>query len=229
MPLGKVDVEDWLHAVAPGTGVTVLSRKAGFSRVRILQQLSGDRVPEETILKVSRALELDPLAQLRSFPGYGYLEPSRPDPREIPAYIRWDYLMRGCAAIELQEPLGEATLGPTNFPGASRQWIASVDPDDGLRKHLEKAGPISGPGLSKMLNGALRLDLALLAAQYAGLPRTSAYVAARLLTPAEAGWAADERMQWLQGLDRTQRLQLLERRIHAAWVREKLNEETLRP
>nr|AXV46413.1 hypothetical protein pA40H2_p58 [Arthrobacter sp.] len=228
MPLAKPDVEHWLHAVAPGIGVTVLSQRAGFSRIRIFQQLSGDRVPEETILKVSRVLELDPLEQLRSFQGYEYLESSRPDPREVPAYIRWDYLGRGCAAIELQEPLTESVLGPVCFPGASRQWIDSVDPDGGSRKHLEKTGPISGQGLSKMLNSPLRLDLAVLAAQYADLPLSSAYVVAGLLTPSEAGWAADERVQWLQQQGKIQRLQLLEKRIHAARVREERNRDSAR-
>ncbi|MDO2934176.1 hypothetical protein Q2T94_07685 [Paeniglutamicibacter sulfureus] len=223
--LGQMDVERWLHLVAPGIGVTALSLRAGFSRVRIFQQLSGDRVVEETILRVSRVLGLDPMEQLRSFPGYEYLVPSRPDPRELPAYIRWDHLMRGCAAIELLEPLSEAALGPTHFPGVSGQWVESVDPDGGLRKHLKNAGPISDPGISKMLQGRLRLDLGLLAAQYADLPRTSAYVVAQLLTPAEAGWVADERVQWLQGLGKAERLQLLERRVHAAWVREKRNRD----
>lgn len=79
-----------------------------------------------------------------------------------------------------------------------------------------------------MLNGPLRLDLALLAAQYADLSLSSAYVVARLLTPSEAGWAADERVQWLQGLGKIERLKLLEKRFHAARVREERDEDSAR-
>ena len=94
-----------------------------------------------------------------------------------------------------------------------------------MRKYLQSAGPISNPGLSKMLNGPLRFDLALLAAQYANVPKVSALVAAHLLTPAEAGWVVDERVQWLQGLGKVERLQLVETRIHAALVREQRSQD----
>ena len=70
MILTKNDVEHWLSSVAPGIGLTVLSKQAGFSRIRIIQQLAGDRVPAETIIKVSRVLGLNPLEQLRSFQDY---------------------------------------------------------------------------------------------------------------------------------------------------------------
>ncbi|MFJ6419019.1 hypothetical protein [Paeniglutamicibacter sp. NPDC091659] len=225
MPLTKTEVERWLNSVAPGVGLTVLSKKAGFSRIRIIQQLTGDRVQEETIIKVSRVLDIDPLEQLRSFKGYEHLEPSRPDRREVDAFIRWEHLLRACAAIEFAEPVTETSLGPTHFGETSRQWIDSIDPDGRLRKYLQTAGPISNPGLSKMLNGALRFDLALLAAQYANVPKVSALVASHLLTPEEAGWVVDERVQWLRGLGKVERLQLVETRIHAALVREQRSQD----
>lgn len=225
MILTKTDVEHWLDSVAPGIGLTVLSRQAGFSRIRIIQQLAGDRVQVETIIKVARVLDLNPLEQLRSFKGYEHLAPSRPDRREVGAFIQWEHLLRAGAALAFGAPVTEPSLGPTHFGETSRQWIDSIDPDGGLRKHLQAAGPISNPGLSKMLNGPLRLDLALLAAQYAEVPRVSALVAAHLLTPAEAGWAADERVQWLQGLGKLERLQLVETRIHAAIVREQRTQD----
>jgi hypothetical protein len=225
VPLTKTDVEHWLNSVAPGIGLTVLSKQAGFSRIRIIQQLAGDRVQEETIIKVSRVLKLNPREQLRSFPGYEYLEPSRPDPREVGAFIQWEHLLRACAAIELSEPVTEPSLGPIHFGETSRQWVDGIDPDGGLRKHLQISGPISNPGLSKMLNGSLRLDLALHAARYADVPKVSAWVAAHLLTPAEAGWVADERLRWLHGLGKVQRLQLVETRIHAAIVREQRTQD----
>ena len=225
MILTKTDVEHWLDSVAPGIGLTVLSRQAGFSRIRIIQQLAGDRVQVETIIKVSRVLDLNPLEQLRAFKGHEDLEPSRPDRREVGAFIQWEHLLRASAALELGEPVTESSLGPTHFGETSRQWIDSIDPDGGLRKHLQAAGPISNPGLSKMLNGPLRLDLALLAAQYSDVPRVSAFAAAHLLTPAEAGWVADERVQWLQGLGKVERLQLVETRIHAAIVREQRTQD----
>ncbi|GAA1495378.1 hypothetical protein [Paeniglutamicibacter kerguelensis] len=221
MALTQDEVGRWLTSVAPGVGLTVLSREAGFSRVRLRQQLVGDRVSEETIIKISRVLNLHPLEQLRYFTEYQYLEPSRPDPREIGAFIQWEHLLRACAALEFGESLMEQSLGPTHFGETSRQWIDSIDPEGSLRKYLQIAGPISDPGLSKMLGGPLRLDLALLAAQYTGLPKTSAWVVAQLLTPAEAGWDVSERAQWLQGMERTERLDVVETRIHAALMRER--------
>ncbi|MDQ0095812.1 hypothetical protein [Paeniglutamicibacter psychrophenolicus] len=74
MILTKTDVGHWLDSVAPGIGLTVLSRQAGFSRIRIIQQLAGDRVQAETIIKVARVLDLNPLEQLRSFKGHEDLE-----------------------------------------------------------------------------------------------------------------------------------------------------------
>lgn len=76
-----------------------------------------------------------------------------------------------------------------------------------------------------MLNGPLRFDLALLAAQYADIPRVSALVVSGLLSPAEAGWAADERVQWLNRLGRVERLQLVEARIHSVIVREQRTQD----
>ena len=219
MALTHGEVGRWLRSVAPGVGVTVLSREAGFSRVRLRQQLASDRVPEETIIKISRVLNLHPLEQLRRFTEYQHLEPSRPDPREIGAYIQWEHLLRACAALEFGDPLTEDFLGPTYFGETSRQWIDSIDPDRRLRTYLQTTGPISSPGLSKMLGGPLRLDLALLAALHADIAPISAWVVARLLTPAEAGWHVDERVQWLQGLEQVERLELLEVRLHATLIR----------
>ncbi|MBP2388438.1 hypothetical protein JOF47_004011, partial [Paeniglutamicibacter kerguelensis] len=48
----------------------------------------------------------------------------------------------------------------------------------------------------------------------------SALVASQLLTPAEAGWDAEERVQWLHGLGKVERLHLVKGRIHTAIVRE---------
>jgi hypothetical protein len=221
MVVAKGDFRRWLSTVAPNTGLTTLSKAAGHSRMLIRQQLSEDRVQEATVIKVCRVLGLDPLEQLRSFPGHDSLEPSRPDSREIGAFIRWEYLLRACA---VSEPGGEtpteSSLGPLFGGETSRQWINDIDPDHGLRKHLQVHGPISGPGLSKSLNGPLRYNLAVLAVQYAALPPVSALVVSRLLTPVEAGWETDERVRWLQGLATVERLQLLECRTHAAIVRE---------
>lgn len=131
--------------------------------------------------------------------------------------------MRACA---VSGPGGEtpteSSLGPLICGETSRQWINDIDPDHGLRKHLQVHGPVSGPGLSKGLNGPLRYGLAVLAVQYAALPPVSALVVSRLLPPAEAGWETDERVRWLQCLATVERLQLLEDRTHAAIVREQL-------
>ena len=221
MAVAEDDFRRWLSTVTPNVGLTTLSKAAGYSRMLIRQQLSGDRVQEATVIKICRALDLDPLEQLRSFPARGSLEPSRPDKREIGAFIRWEHLLRACAISDLDgEAPTESSLGPLFGPETSRQWVDDIDPDHGLRKHLQAHGPISSPGLSKNLNGPLRYDLAVLAVQDAALPPISALVVSRLLTPAEAGWEPDERVHWMQGLATLERLQLLEDRTHAAIVRQ---------
>lgn len=222
MVVAEDDFRHWLSTVAPNIGLTTLSKAAGYSRMLIRQQLSEDRVQEATVIKICRALDLDPLEQLRSFSGHDSLEPSRPDSREIGAFIRWEYLFRACAISDLDgEAPTESSLGPLFGPETIRQWVTDIDPDHGLRKHLQVHGPISSPGLSKNLNGPLRYDLAVLAVHYAALPPVSALVVSQLLTPEEAGWEADERVRWLQGLPTVERLQLLEDRTHAAIVRER--------
>lgn len=221
MGVAEGDFRRWRALVAPDIGLITLSKTAGYSRLLIRQQVAGDRVQEATVIKVCRALGLDPLEQLRGFPGHGSLEPSRTDARKIGAFIRWEYLFRACAAWGLDgEAPTESSLGPPFGPETSRQWINDIDPDRGLRKHLQVHGPISTPSLSTALNGPLRHDLAVLAVQYAALPPVSALVVSQLLTPAEAGWEPDERVRWLQGLATVERLQLLENRTHAAIVRE---------
>lgn len=213
------DVRRWLSGVAPDVGLTVLSTAAGYSRMLIGQQIAGDRVKEETIVRVARVLGLDPLTQLRTFPSHASLAPSCPDTREVGAFIRWEYLLRACASLELGEPITEISLGPVWFGETSRQWINCLDQGRGLRENLERNGQISGPALAKALGGPLRWDLAVLSARFAGVPQASAMVVARLLTPAEAGWKVDERVQWLKALSRQERLSFLERRVHAAVVR----------
>lgn len=223
MVVAEIDFRRWLTTVAPHIGLTTLSKAAGHSRMLIRQQLAEDRVQESTVIKICRALDLDPLEQLQIFPGHDSLEPSRPDPRETGSFIGWEYLFRACAISDQNvEAPTESSLGPRFGPETSRQWINDIDPGHELRKHLQVHGPISSPGLSKNLNGALRYDLAVLAVQYAALPPVSALVVSRLLTPEEAGWKADERVRWLQGLPTVERLQLLEVRTHAAIMREKL-------
>ena len=221
MVVAEGDFRRWLTTVAPNIALTTLSKATGHSRMLIRQQLAEDRVQEATVIKVCRVLGLDPLEQLRSFPGHASLGPSRPDSRETGAFIGWEYLFRACA---VSGPGGDAptesSLGPLFGRETSRQWINDIDPDHGLRKHLQVHGPISGPGLSKSLNGPLRYNLAVLAVQYAALPPVSALVVSRLLTPAEAGWESDERVRWLQALATVERLQLLEDRTHGVIVRE---------
>lgn len=230
MGVAEGEFRHWLATVAPDIGLTTLSKAAGHSRMLIRQQLAGDRVQEATVIKICRALDLDPLEQLRNFPGHGSLEPSRPDSREIGAFIRWEYLLRVCAAWGLEgEVPTEFSLGPPFGPETSRQWINDIDPDHGLRKNLRVHGPISSPGLSKGLNGPLRYDLAVLAVQYAALPTVSALVVSRLLTPREAGWEPDERVRWLQGLATVERLQLLEERTHMTIVRKQHGGRTAAP
>ena len=181
MVVAECDFRRWLTTVAPNIGLTTLSKAAGYSRMLIRQQLAGDRVQEETVIKVCRVLGIDPL------------EPSRPDSREIGAYIRWEYLLHACAVSGREEEAPtESSLGPLLGRETSRQWINDIDPDHGLRKHLQVHGPVSGPGLPKGLNGPLRYDLSILAMRYAASPPVSAFVVSRLLTPAEAGWEPDE-------------------------------------
>lgn len=222
MVVAEDDFRRWLSAAAPNIGLTTLSKAAGYSRMLIRQQLSEDRVQEATVIKICRALDLDPLEHLRSFPSHHSLEPSRPDSREIGAFIRWEYLFRACAISDLDgEAPTESSLGQLFGPETIRQWVTDIDPDHGLRKYLQVHGPISSPGLSNNLNGPSRYDLAVLAVQYAALPPVSVLVVSRLLTPEEAGWEADERVRWFQGLPTVERLQLLEDRTHAAIVRER--------
>lgn len=171
------DFRRWLTTVAPNIGLTTLSKATGHLSMLIRQQLADDWVQEATVIKVCRVLGVDPLEQLRSFSGHDSLEPSRPDSREIGAFIRWEYLLRACAVSGAwREAPTESSLGPLFGRETSRQWINDIDPDHGLRKHLQVHGPVSGPGLSKGLNGPSRFDLAVLAVQYAALPPVSALV-----------------------------------------------------
>ncbi|GIU55432.1 hypothetical protein NicSoilC12_11810 [Arthrobacter sp. NicSoilC12] len=73
MPLPAKAFQLWLHRVAPSASTADLCRISGIKRTTFAQQLVRGKVAETTLVSISRALDLSPLAELASFEHYAEL------------------------------------------------------------------------------------------------------------------------------------------------------------
>jgi hypothetical protein len=215
MAIAASAVKGWIAEVCPDAPLSRIATQAGMSRITLHQQLVRGNVPEKSVVAVARSLGLSPLGALAGFEPYTDLRPSRPDSREVLAFVDWPELLKAIASVYRGEPIAESDLGDPVFPDSSRVWVDAIDAGN-LRRAVEEEAGLTSSNVAGALRTTLKVPLAVCFARNAGTPLASAFVVSGLLTPMEAGWDADERVQALLGRSPSDLLRLVGVRAGAA-------------
>lgn len=223
MKLGRSEVQSWLDAVAPDTGLVRLARLSGLPRLRITQQVSGGSVAPATIAAIARSLGLDPFRELSKFPQFSNIVPASPVADEITAFIPTPGLLQVISHRLNSGMADEIELGDETYDQVALNWFALAD-DGNLRAHLQQELGIAQPTLWKMLRTRLREDVSLEIARYANYPPVSALVVSGVLTGIEAGWNADCRSDWANNVPLGQLSAVAEKRLHELGKQERNSE-----
>lgn len=213
MPLPAKAFQLWLHGVAPTASTADICRISGIKRTTLAQQLVRGKVAETTLVSISRALRLNPMAALGSFANYAELagEPQPPTAAELVSQIATMDLLR--AVIERSSRAhegagegaadGQATpppLSPAPHATSVRNWVDAID-DGELRHRVSAATGVAPQNYSAQLTAnRLSPELAVATARAAGVGFTGGLVATGLITEEEAGWAPDAKQLALAAL-----------------------------
>ena len=214
MPLPAKAFQLWLHGVAPTASTADICRISGIKRTTLAQQLVRGKVAETTLVSISRALRISPLAALGSFANYAELagEPLPPTAAELVSQIATMDLLR--AVIERSAPAhggaGEAgsaeaqatppALSPAPHATSVRNWVDAID-DGELRHRVSAATGVAPQNYSAQLTAnRLSPELAVATARAAGVGFTGGLVATGLITEGEAGWTPDAKQAALAAL-----------------------------
>ena len=213
MKLGRSEVQSWLDAVAPGTGLVRLAQVSNLPRLRVTQQVSRGSVAPSTVAAISRGLNRDPLTELSRFQEFSHIVPAMPTATEMAAFIPTPGLLQAMAHRLNSVVTTEDELGDETYEHAAMYWFACAD-DGNLRAHIQQELEIAQSTLWKMLRTRLREDVSLEIARYANFPLVSTLVVSGVLTGKEAGWDADCRSRWVNAVPLGQLLAVAEKRLH---------------
>ncbi|GAP56122.1 hypothetical protein AHiyo6_26870, partial [Arthrobacter sp. Hiyo6] len=89
MPVPAKAFQRWLHNVAPAASTADICRISGVKRTTLAQQLVRGKVAESTVVSISRAFGINPVAALASFESFKELagSPVPPTPGELVSQI----------------------------------------------------------------------------------------------------------------------------------------------
>lgn len=179
-----------------------ISRISGVKRTTLAQQMVRGKVAETTVVSISRAYGINPLAALASFEAYsGLREPfASPTTAELISLVSTLDLMQ--ALIERARPGSSPTLGLEDpaHPTSVKNWVDAID-DGELRLRVSEATGIAPQNFSAHLTAnRMPPELAVATARAAGVGPTAGLVAIGLITEEEAGWPPDARRRALDSL-----------------------------
>ena len=209
MPLPAKAFQLWLHGAAPTASTADICRISGIKRTTLAQQLVRGKVAETTLVSISRALGLNPMAALGTFASYAELagRPQPPTAAELVSQVATLDLLR--AVIGRSSPAlaggeeGQAAspaLSPAPHATSVRNWVDSID-DGELRHRVSNATGVAPQNYSAQLTAnRLSPELAVATARAAGVGFTGGLVATGLITEEEAGWAPDAKQSALAAL-----------------------------
>lgn len=220
MPLPAKAFQRWLHGIAPDTSMADVCRLSKVKRTTLAQQLVRGKVAEATVVSISRAFNVDPVASLAYFDTYrdlaGPLIPPRQE--ELVSQIATADLLReviartvpgadGAADSEGGVPeagarraVEEWELDPTPHATSVKNWVDAID-DGELRHRVSAATGIAPQNYSAQLSAnRLSAGLAVATAVAAGVGLTDGLVATGLVTEEEAGWLPGARQAALDSL-----------------------------
>ena len=209
MPLPAKAFQLWLHGVAPTASTADICRISGIKRTTLAQQLVRGKVAETTLVSISRALRLSPLAALASFDNYAELAgtPQPPTPAELVSQVATMDLLRAVidrsaagSGAAGEGPARRPALGPAPHSTSVRNWVDAID-DGELRHRVSAATGVAPQNYSAQLTAnRLSPELAVATARAAGVGFTGGLVATGLITEEEAGWAPGAKQTALDAL-----------------------------
>ena len=210
MPLPAKAFQLWLHRVAPTASTADICRISGIKRTTLAQQLVRGKVAETTLVSISRALDLGPLAELASFDHYAELAaaPQPPTPAELVSQVATMDLLRAVISRSSAAYGGFGDHGSSMTPALSpaphatsvRNWVDAID-DGELRHRVSAATGVAPQNYSAQLTAnRLSPELAVATARAAGVGFTGGFVATGLITEEEAGWTQGAKQAALDAL-----------------------------
>jgi hypothetical protein len=207
MPLPAKAFQRWLQGVAPDTSVADVARASGVKRTTLAQQLVRGKVAEATVVGISRAFNINPVAALGSFEPYQDLgkPPVPPTLQELVSQIATADLLH--AIIARTGPDGGSGTGarppelsPPPHATSVKNWVDAID-DGELRHRVSAATGVAPQNYSAQLSAnRLAPELAVATSRAAGVGLAGGLVATGLVTEAEAGWPAGARQAALDRL-----------------------------
>jgi len=212
MPLPAKAFQRWLHGIAPDASVADVARASGVKRTTLAQQLVRGKVAEATVVGISRAYSINPVAALGSFEPYRDLgqPPIPPTLQELVSQIATADLLHaiiartgadaGPDAAGTGRGTGPPELSPPPHATSVKNWVDAID-DGELRHRVSAATGVAPQNYSAQLTAnRLAPELALATSRAAGVGLAGGLVAAGLVTETEAGWPPDARQAALDRL-----------------------------
>ncbi|WP_395401755.1 hypothetical protein ACHMXB_00325 [Arthrobacter sp. UC242_113] len=215
MPLPAKAFQRWLNGVAPDTSTADICRVSGVKRTTLAQQLVRGKVAETTVVSISRAYNINPVAALATFDTYSDLASSSlpPSDKELVSQIATVDLLR--AVIVRTAPAGHTGTGPTGTGSTGpcrpelsppphgtsvKNWVDAID-DGELRHRVSAATGVAPQNYSAQLTAnRLAPELAVATSRAAGVGLAGGLVATGLVSEAEAGWPPGARQAALDRL-----------------------------
>ena len=207
MPVPAKAFQRWLQGIAPDASTADVCRVSGIKRTTLAQQLVRGKVAEGTVVSISRAYNVSPVAALATFEAYRELAgpPRLPTHSELVSQISTPDLMRAVLARPAMASAENHVMDPPPLSAAPhatsvKNWVDAID-DGELRHRVSAATGIAPQNYSAQLTAnRLSPELAVATSLAAGVGPTGGLVAAGLITEAEAGWPPGARQAALDSL-----------------------------
>lgn len=195
--------QHWLNGVTPGTSIADVCRVSGVKRTTLAQQMVRGKVAVTTVVSISRAFNINPVAALSTFELFGALAapPVPPTDFELLSQVATLDLLQAIINRSGPEPV-EAFPDLAEPPHATsvKNWVEAID-DGELRQRVSDATGIAPQNFSAHLTAnRMPPELAVATSVAAGVGPAGGLVASGLITEKEAGWPAGSRRDALNRL-----------------------------
>lgn len=209
MPLPAKAFQRWLHGIAPQASTADICRISGVKRTTLAQQLVRGKVAESTVVSISRAFNINPVAALATFASYSELagSPVLPTAAELVSQIATMDLLSAVIARSAGAAGGGGAdkppappLTPAPHATSVKNWVDAID-DGELRHRVSAATGIAPQNYSAQLTAnRLTPELAIATSRAAGVGLTGGLVATGMISESEAGWPPGARQAALDAL-----------------------------
>ncbi|MHC6594522.1 hypothetical protein [Arthrobacter sp. C152] len=196
----------WLQGIAPDVSTADICRVSGIKRTTLAQQLVRGKVSVGTVVSISRAYNLNPVAALAGFEAYSVLgTPQAPTRCELVSQISTPDLLRAALARPAMDPAHRAgappfVLSPAPHATSVKNWVDAID-DGEVRHRVSAATGVAPQNYSAQLTAnRLSPELAVATALAAGVGPAGGLVATGVITEEEAGWPPGARQAALDSM-----------------------------